>query len=203
MAVLLLLLGSAEAQAPRAPTSKERHAMRWKTSAGWKQYKRYYTQLKQTKTISELEAVSSEIDDWIHALDEAFPGQTALVQALRQLMFLKMSSQRTLLRKPPQGKLPATDFPADLLNTLKVLGVELQVLRGLRALEGTDPWIDKTLLPELHENRASAVDLRQYLEKNLAHDPRTPGLLHQSGELLRNLQELLGDLPQEPRRPHP
>jgi hypothetical protein len=200
--LLLLLAGSAQATAPARPVPEEKPMPRWDKSELWKQYKRYYTQLGEAKTLAAVEALSEEISRWDAGLARLLPGAPTLVEDLRGVLQERIRKQLRIVQAP-RGRPPRRDVPKELTLSLKRLKREYGALQGLRALEGNEPWLNETLLPDLQHTRAVVASLVGDLEKDSTREPRTDALLRESQALLAELQKALGALPRELLAPSP
>ncbi len=171
---------------------------RWEKANAWKQYKRYYTQLQQAKTARAVEAIDLAVSDFEGDLEKIFPEHPRLVQDLMGVL-----TERATLRlravQPSRGRRPKPDDADTLARTLKRLRYEYGALRGLRALDGEDPWVEETFLPDVQHTRAAVTDLLMLIERGGTEDPRIPPLRQEAQPLLIEMKEALGDISRGPR----
>jgi hypothetical protein len=200
--LLFLLIGGAQAAAPRQPLPQERRMPRWDKSEVWKQYKRYYTKIGEAKTVPAVEALSDEISRWDAGLARLLPEHPVLVEDLRGVLQERIRKRLRVLQVS-RGRMPRRDLLKELPLSLKRLRREYGALKGLRALEGSEPWIEQTLLSDLQHTRAVVATFTGDLEKEVSSDSRAPALVQESQELLREVQKTLGEIPRELLAPSP
>ncbi|AKJ01559.1 hypothetical protein ATI61_103270 [Archangium gephyra] len=169
---------------------------RWNESPEWARYKTYYQQIRDVKSVSQLETLTARVADFGPGLQKVFPGNEALARELVQILLDQLGNKRRMLRQP-RGRGPRPDWGEELERYAAALGHELHALRGLRQLGGGEPWLDEVLVPAMRYSR-SVVESRLLLVERESLGASREALLTQARALLRDVDAELGPPPPKP-----
>lgn len=176
-------------EGPEEDLDVEAGSSRLAGSPTWCRYKAAFVKVEGIKSLDRLEKLEDQAANLEPILPQVFPDLArSLTAALRD----RLVARRRMLQTP-RGRLPRPDWKADV--TLSVEGLEhaAGALRGLRAHDVRDPWVDEKLAPAV-ERCLRAVDAAlESLEKQSPGDPDTPPLAARARAAMAAARGLLGD----------
>lgn len=148
--------------------------------------------VEEIESLDRLEKLEDQAANLEPALPQPFPHDPDLARSLTAALRDRLVARRRMLQTP-RGRLPRPDWKADVTLSVERLDHAAGALRGLRALDVRDPWVDEKLAPAV-ERCLGAVDAAlESLEKQSPGDPDTPPLAARARAATAAARRLLGE----------
>jgi hypothetical protein len=160
----------------------------WKTSVAWRKYKAHWKEVPKLASVKQVETAwdaSREL-----RLDLLFPNNPELVSDLNASLGDRLKGRLRRLQTP-RGRLPKPDWKERVAETIERVEHRAGAVRGLRAVEVQDSWVEETLVPDLDQHCQALESEVKSLERGLPQDPETALLVAKARAAVESARALL------------
>jgi len=174
------------------PAGKGAKMAAWQSSPTWRRYKVAFVKVEEIASLGRLEKLEDQAANIESDLPRVFPGDPDLARSLAAVLSDRLVARRRMLQTP-RGRLPRPDWKADVTVSVERLDHAAGALRGLRALDGREPWVEEKLAPVVERCLGGVETALESLEKQLPGDPETAPFAARARAALTAARPLVGE----------